>query len=330
MDFRTLVQLPAKQWEITHFHRIMLFGSCFTDNIGGKLRENKFGCDINPYGVLYNPYSIFRALNEIRTHKVYAQEDLFFWNGLWHSNMHHTSFSNESSEECLHGINSRLSEAYDHLKEADYLVLTFGTAFYYELKKNGGIVGNCHKRPDSLFVRKLMQDEDNVGQYIRQSVEHLLAFNPKVRLLLTVSPIRHLKDGLHGNQLSKASLLLATDKLIRLYPDRLSYFPAYEIMNDELRDYRFYAEDMVHPSSLAIEYIWECFVNTYFNTETVGLLKKLESIRKAFNHKPFRPGSGEHKKFLKQLVLKIKQLKEKYPYLDTQKELESCHTLLNR
>ena len=314
--------------EISHRYPILMIGSCFSENLGQHLAENKFSCLINPYGILYNPFSIAKALDEISHNKQYMGSDLFSWNGQWHSNMHHTSFSNEDKETCLRNINAHIQEAHSLLRQAQCLFITYGTAYYYETQDAHAIVGNCHKRPERMFQRKMIAMGDPTHAYIQTQLQHLLHDYPNLHIIFTISPVRHAKDGFHGNQLSKATLLLMVNQLMEEHPGRVSYFPAYEIMMDELRDYRFYASDMLHPSEAAICYIWECFSKTYFSKDTLSLIKELEDIRKRLNHKPFRAKSEQHKTFLRQLVLKIRRIQEKSPFLDFQKELETCHTTL--
>lgn len=326
MNFRTQVELPERQAEIRHSDRIMLLGSCFAENIGNLLEENKFRCDVNPYGVLYNPVSIVKALRQLMEGKVYDETDLFFSRGEWHSWMHHSSFSAFTSDECLQRINERLLKAADSLHAIDWLVVTWGTSYVYRLKENDEVVGNCHKQPDKMFIRSKL----DVGTIVNEWL-HLLAdikkINPKVKFLFTVSPIRHAKDSMHGNQLSKSTLLLAVDEICRIAAD-CYYFPSYEIMMDELRDYRFYADDMVHPSRMAIEYIGECFSKCYFKIEAKTIMQEWEEIKKGLTHKPFAPESDAYRTFLSQIVLKITRMKEKLPYLEVQKEIELCESRL--
>lgn len=329
MNFRTLVELPLREMEINHSDRLMLFGSCFAGNIGRMLVKNKFSCDVNPYGVLYNPLSILKALDEIRSCKKYSPDELFFYQGNWHSPMHHGSFSDTSQEICLSKINDRLRNAHSVLPQADYLLVTFGTAHVYTSKKTGRSVGNCHKLPEKEFDRRLLSVEEIVNGFTT-FIQETEKTNSRMKWLFTVSPIRHVKDGMHGNQLSKSVLLLAISRLRELFPSRVFYFPAYELMLDELRDYRFYADDMLHPSDMAVEYIWECFVKSYFSEKTRLFMNEWEQILKALSHKPFDPVSENYKSFLMQNVLRIKRAKEKYPYLDVEKELELCHIRLRQ
>ena len=326
MNFRTQVELPEKETEIRHSEQIMLFGSCFAENIGNLLKENKFRCDINPFGVLYNPLSIANALSLILEGKEYKEEDLFFSGGLWHSWMHHSDFSAPSQEEALALMNSRLAKAKENLAKADWLVMTWGTAYVYIHQEMQKVVGNCHKQPDKTF-RRLMLNAEAFVEECRGVLKKCREVNPNLKVLFTVSPIRHAKDGMHGNQLSKATLLLAIDEICRTCPDCF-YFPSYEIIMDELRDYRFYADDMIHLSSKSVEYIWECFSRCYFSKETQAVMKEWMEIKKAIDHKPFRPDSDAYRAFLSQIVLKIMQMKEKFPYLEVLKEIELCESRL--
>ena len=321
MEFRTKVDLPVGQWEISHASRLMLWGSCFTEHIGNRLSDYKFR-----YGILYNPLSIARALTELEAGKVYVKDDLIFHNDEWHSLMHHGSFSSVMPETCLRQINERNEEARKHLAETDWLLFTWGTARVYEWNEDGQVVGNCHKLPEKSFTRRLLDPEEITACY-ENLLEILHTQNPSLQVLFTVSPIRHARDGMHGNQLSKAVLLLAADRLCRRLP-YCHYFPAYEILMDELRDYRFYADDMLHPSPVAVSYLWECFTECYFSKETDRIMKEWEDIRKALAHKPFNAQSETYRKFLTQIVLKIERLKEKFPYFDLQKELEQCQARL--
>jgi hypothetical protein len=326
MEFRTLVELPKKELTITYSDKILLLGSCFAENIGNLLVTNKFNCEVNPFGVLYNPLSIANGLHCLDDKRTFAETDLFEFKGLYHSFMHHGSFSASSSEECLEKINSRLETAIHQFSELNYLLITFGTAYVYEYKQTGAVVANCHKLPDSTFTRRLLSVQQIVDVYV-PLISEMLRNNPEKKFVFSVSPIRHVKDGMHGNQLSKAVLLLAIDALKEQFPQNVFYFPSYELVVDELRDYRFYADDMLHPSSMAVNYLWESFGDCYFSKETKQIVKKWGEISKALQHKPFHPGTEQHKLFLSQIVLKINQLKEKCPFLDVEKEIELCRIL---
>lgn len=326
MNLITPVELPAPIPAITHAQQLLLLGSCFAENIGTLLTGNNFRADVNPFGILYNPLSIATALREIVTGRIYTEADLFLFRDLWHSPMHHGSFSSASPQETLQRINTRLQEAHRHLENTDWLLLTFGTAYVYEQhneQQHGThrIVANCHKLPEKQFTRRRLTVEEIVTDYT-SLLCGLRARCPKLKVLFTVSPIRHVRDGLHANQLSKSTLLLAIDRLREAFPETVFYFPSYEIVLDELRDYRFYADDMLHPSPLAVRYLWERFAVTFFSQETQTIMHECEDLRKALAHKPLYPGSEAHKRFLGQIVLKIEQLKQKYPYLELPNKIE--------
>lgn len=259
MELITKVEYGKAPFKISHLSKSLLLGSCFAENIGCLMRENKFDCDVNPFGILYNPLSVSKALDDIIACKHYGPDDLFFHQECYHSYMHHGSFSATNQEIVLDTINTRLSKASQRLAQTEVLIITFGTAWVYYLQSTREVVSNCHKMPAKKFVREKLTVNDIVEIY-SSLIAKLQQCSPNLRLLFTVSPIRHVKDGLHENQLSKATLLLAVDELTRRFPEQISYFPAYEIVMDELRDYRFYADDMVHPSALAIQYIWERFL----------------------------------------------------------------------
>ena len=237
MDFQTKVELPAGLPPVSHAERILLMGSCFAENMGRLLAENKFRVDMNPFGILYNPLSVSTALVEILKGKVYQEKDLFLYKECWHSPMHHGLFSASSSEEVLEKINTRLSQAHRSVHELDWLMLTFGTAYVYEQKETRQVVSNCHKLPESCFNRRILSVDEIVNEYT-SLITSMVARNSHLKVLFTVSPIRHIRDGMHANQLSKSTLLLAIDRLQQLFPDHVFYFPSYEIVLDELREDR--------------------------------------------------------------------------------------------
>lgn len=328
MEFRTKVELPVKGPKLQHADKLMIWGSCFSEHIGNLLTENKFTCDVNPFGVLYNPMSIAASIQCLLKKTLYSPKDLQHTEETWYSLMHHSSFSASSPDECLEKINDRICKGHENLLQADWILITWGSSFVYTWKENGEIVGNCHKLPARLFERRMVSVEEITTTYI-PLLQQLHTLRPHLQCLFTVSPIRHLKDGLHGNQLSKANLLLAADKICQEL-DFCHYFPSYEIMMDELRDYRFYADDMMHPSPLAIEYIWECFSNCYFTPSTLSFLKEWDKIRRGLAHRPFNPETEAYQTFLSQILLKLEELKEKLPYLDVQKEIKSCQAQLKK
>ena len=251
------------------------------------------------------------------------------YNGKWHSMLHHGDFSRNTKEELIDAINHSIDVSHKRVNGCDTVILTFGTAYAYIFNKSNAVAGNCHKLPAKEFTRRLLSIEEIVDN-MSAVIERFRKTNPNIRFIFTVSPIRHLRDGAHDNQKSKATLLLAIDRIMELFPENTAYFPAYEIVLDELRDYRFYAEDMTHPSPVAIEYIWDCFGKCHFNDSTLLLNKEIEDIIRAVNHRPFDAESEGYKTFLRNLLDKIEAIEEKNPYLDFENEKTRCNILLNR
>lgn len=328
MEFRTKVEISPSRPSIRHSDKLMLWGSCFAESIGKLLLCNKFQCDINPFGVLYNPLSIAEAVRQIMNGKRYTTDDLLSAGNVWFSLMHHSTFDSADPERCAESINCRIKEGKDNLEQTDWLLFTWGTARVYTWKETGQIVGNCHKLPERMFARRLLETDEIVNEYARL-LDELHGKRPDLQVMFTVSPIRHARDGMHGNQLSKATLLLAIDKLCQRFP-YCHYFPSYEIMMDELRDYRFYADDMLHPSQLAVSYIWERFSEAFFADSVRLFIREWDSIKKGLAHRPFNPESENYRTFLSQILLKITELKKKFPYLDTQNEEQLCQAQLKK
>ncbi|MFV0538514.1 MAG: GSCFA domain-containing protein [Dysgonomonas sp.] len=319
MDFRTKIDIPKSGLDISHRSRILMFGSCFIENIGRLLIDNKFKANLNPFGVLYNPLSISQALQSLVNEQTFTGDDIFEYKGLYHSFSHHSSFSHSDKEKCLEQINRRFKQASDELRQSDVLFITFGTAYVFRNRKSGKIVGNCHKLPANNFDRYRLSVEDIVEDW-NTLLQKLKEINPSLQVVFTVSPIRHLKDGAHDNQLSKSILLLAIDELCKSNQS-LYYFPSYEIVLDDLRDYRFYNEDMVHPNSVAVRYIWERLIETYMHNETCLIIDEWRKIFSALNHRPLNVDSEEYKLFLRQTLLKLKAFDEKYPYICCEEEI---------
>jgi hypothetical protein len=320
MSFFTEIQIPEFSDQMDYSKSMMLFGSCFSENIGQKLLDLKFDVDMNPFGILYNPESIANSLRILLEKRTFTEEDLFQDQGLWNSFYHHSRFSDVDQEAALDKINNRISSSYEFLKRADFLVITFGTAWVYELKKTGQIVSNCHKIPAAEFKRFRLGVFEITNVY-RELLEQIWKLNPGLKVIFTVSPIRHWKDGAVENQLSKASLLLAIDQLIKGFGNQVcAYFPSYELMMDELRDYRFYAEDMLHISPVAIDYIFERFSKVMISKESIGISQKVLKVRKAFEHRPVNPTTAEFKEFIRQNLLQISQLTSQFPNLNFSQE----------
>lgn len=325
MDFFTPIEITDSIINISYQDQIMLFGSCFAESIGKQLSEHKFQVDTNPFGVLYNPISISKAIRSLLNPTLKTKENLFSHNGLFHSFTHHSNFSAISEDICLENINNRTNKAATYLNKTGFLLITFGSAYIYQLKSNGEIVANCHKLPARLFDHKRLSVSDIVGEW-SQLLSTLFKKNKQLHVIFTVSPIRYWKYGAHENQISKSILLLAIEEIQKLHPEQTSYFPAYELMLDELRDYRFYAEDMFHPSNTSIQYIWKRFTETYMGESTQHLLTEIKDILKSVNHKPFNPQSESYKQFVTQTLLKIELLIKKRPYLCFEQEIKKLRT----
>ncbi len=319
MEFRTIVDIKKQEPGITYSDRIMMFGSCFAENIGEKLVSSKFQTLVNPFGILYNPESIHASIERILEKKLFTGSELFEHEGVWNSFSHHSRFAELSSGLFLKNANKKLEEASGFLKTTDFLILTFGTSWIYRLKESGTVVSNCHKLPGNLFIRERLSIEGIVETYTNL-IRRLSEVNPGIKIIFTVSPIRHWKDGVHENQLSKSTLLLAIERLQLLFPANTFYFPAYEIVLDELRDYRFYREDMIHPNETAIGYIWERFSDCFCGKETVKKLSEIEKLISAAQHRPFNSESKAFQEFILKNLKTLDNLEKKYPHLDFRKE----------
>lgn len=321
------VELPQRELDISYATKQMIIGSCFAENIGKRLVACKFPVLLNPFGILYNPLSIAEALQRIADGRLLAEEspEFVFHDERWHSMLHHGDFSHRNKADVISAVNGSLERAHLFLSGLDLLTLTFGTAYVYRRKSDNMVVGNCHKIPGGEFTRSLLTVDEIVAAIVA-AFEKVSRLSPDVKLLLTVSPIRHMRDGAHGNQVSKAVLLLAVEELKRRLPGRVFYFPAYEIVLDELRDYRFYAEDMIHPSDATAGYVWDCFRASYFDDATTALATQVEEIVRALSHRPFDPQAQAYKDFKSKLLLKIESVKEKNPFFDFSNEIEQCRT----
>ena len=312
MKFTTQVEIPEQKFLIDYATPTLIVGSCFAQNIGAKLAQMHLPVDINPCGVAFNPVSIANTFDLI-TERLAVSEQSILQNGeLWCSLYHSTLFSATERNGLLDNIESRLAPAKALFKEAKYLIITLGTAWVYRHKASNIIVNNCHKLPEHNFVRELLSVEQCVEILSRVFLQS--DFSNK-QIILTVSPVRHVKDTLHGNNISKSTLLLAVDKLVQNMPN-VHYFPAYEIVVDELRDYRFYAEDLVHPSQMAVDYIWEKFSTWAFDKATLQIAAELNKIDSAMAHRPVNPNSEQHRIFRQQMLDKVVNLQKKYPHIN--------------
>mgnify|MGYP002852193187 CR=1 FL=1 len=333
MQFHTEVDIKKGEFQLTHEQNILLIGSCFADNMGSKLAAAKFNVLCNPFGTLYNPMSIAWQIERAISGKPFttSSEEILKDGDIYHSWMHHTTFSAKTVGELIERMNVAMEHTHDALKTASTLIITFGTSIIYELKADGRLVANCHKQKDCLFTRRMLSTNEITERWT-QLCKTIHGFNPKVRIIFTVSPIRHKRDGFHLNQLSKATLLLAVDKIMQNAKTKVTseYFPSYEIMMDELRDYRFYADDMIHPSQTAIDYIWERFKTNYVSKTDEQIIKECNEIGNILAHRPSDPGSEAYMKLIQKTLDKIMQLKNKYPYIKMDSEQELCNTILKK
>jgi hypothetical protein len=324
--FRTIVEVPGNNDKINHSSRAIWIGSCFTENIGVNLQQLKFPSIINPFGVLYNPLSISNSLDILMEKRVFAAEDLSYGNGLWFSFFHHSSFSHPEGEKCLEKINDNITKASKFLEKADFLFITFGTARVYQLKETGLIVSNNHKLPHDRF-RTILLSVDEITDTYKVLFSKLAAYNKKLQIIFTLSPVRHLKDGATGNLISKSVLMLSIGKLVENFK-HVSYFPAYEIVMDDLRDYRFYDEDMLHVNSQGIGYIWKKFSGAYIAPSSESLVKRVSAIRRGLDHRPFNPDSNSYRAFLSGLQKSISDIENEVPGIDFKAEKERIASLL--
>lgn len=321
MEFRTTVKTGENRGWLQHSDHVMLLGSCFSDNIGGKMHGALFNAMVNPMGTLYNPMSIARGVKRLIDCESVAGKDLFMQSGVWNSYDFHSRYSLPDKQAAIDRMNSRIEQGHKALAAASLLTVTLGTAMVYRLKATGDVVANCHKVPQHEFERKMATVQE-MAQVLDDMVVRLRTFNPELRIILTVSPIRHIADGLDTNSLSKASLRVAIQEVVSRHRDYCDYFPAYEIMMDDLRDYRFYANDMVHPSDVAVEYIWQAFQATYLDDRSALAVARCERVHKRLQHRPMSTSRETVDRFNADTVSVVRNLIKEYPYLADNHELQ--------
>jgi len=317
MQFRTKIPIPQSDFKIDYNSKIVSLGSCFAENMAEKLDYFKFANTCNPFGIIFNPVSIEKMMYRIVNQIYYTEEDIFFHNERWHCYEVHSDCSNSNKEEFLENLNAVLKTSLTQLFQASHIIITYGTSWVYRNLESDTIVANCHKVPQAAFSKEILSVE-TIEKSIQNTIEFIQKINPNLNYIFTVSPVRHLKDGFVENQLSKAHLISAIYQILESAICNLQsaiYFPSYEIMMDELRDYRFYAEDMIHPNQIAIDYIWEQFFQTQITSAIYPIMEEVCSIQKGLQHRPFNPNSDQHKKFLDSLNQKIAFLKGKIPHL---------------
>ena len=320
MNFFTKIDIPAADFKIDYTSHLAFFGSCFADNISALFAERKFKVLANPFGTVYNPVSLAIQIKAIADGKFFGEEDVFQdtrCDELWHCWDAHSSLSGTTKEECIGKLNAAATQARDFSQKASVIFITLGSAFVYYLKDSGKPVSNCHRQDPGLFVRRLISVNE-AAEAIREIATSIRQLNQNAHIVFTVSPIRHLGDGAHGNNLSKATVLLAIQKEIAA-----EYFPSYEIVMDELRDYRFYSDDMIHLSRTAEEYIFERMVETYCNERTRGDIVAVEKFLKSANHRIVDVDSHATQEFKKKLASQAAELEKQIPGLDLAQEKDN-------
>ena len=313
MNLQTIVPLKKEvKNSIDYNSKILLLGSCFSENIGDKLNYFKFQTNQNPFGILFHPKAIENLVTNAINEKQYLPEDLIFQNERWHCFDAHSSLSSADKNELLANLNSAITTTNKKLKEATHVIITLGTSWVYRFIETDAIVANCHKIPQKKFLKKLLS-VDEVTKSLKTTIALLKSVNKNVHILFTISPVRHLKDGFTENMQSKSHLITAIHSVINA--NNSSYFPSYEIMMDELRDYRFYAQDMIHPNKTAINYIWERFMETQISDSSKLTMQEIETIQKGISHRPFNKNSEQHQRFLKNLEVKKEKINSLFSFI---------------
>lgn len=318
MDFFVDINIPQPPVRINYRNKIMLTGSCFTAHIGNSLAELKFPVMQNPNGILFDPSSVASSIVSYIQNKRYTKDDLFYLNEVWNSWQHHSIFSHVDAEQCLAGINSSQQQAHDFLKNAEWIIITLGSSFSYRLES--GPVANCHRAPGQWFQKHLMTIEE-INSVLDGCLHQLWQFNRNIKVIFTVSPVRHIRDGVIENNRSKARLIEVVHHLVNKF-DNIFYFPAYELVIDVLRDYRFYDIDMVHPNYAATEFVLEKFTRHYIDEASQLLMQEIKKIVTARKHKAFQPDTQAHKQFLKAHLEKAQALQQQNSFLDLKAEID--------
>ena len=325
LKFKLTLASKRSENSIGYRDNLFLIGSCFSENMGAKLNTHLFKVFENPHGVLFNPISVAQSLSDCINNKQYAEADLFQLNEVWNSWNHHSRYSGITTKDAVEKINNSITKAHSFLKTADHIVITLGSAWVYQLNSQspftaGQVVANNHKAPASWFDKHLMKP-GALTILLKKMVADLLQFNAHLQIIFTISPVRHLREGLVENNRSKAVLIQAVHEIVDS-TENVAYFPSYEYVIDDLRDYRFYAEDLVHPNYAASNYVWEKWVETYMNEETQNIMKQVAELQLAMQHKPFFAGSTQHKEFLQNCIAKSERLLSLYPYLSLNDQVQ--------
>ena len=314
MNFTTPIPIPKNPNPIDYHSKIISLGSCFAENMGEKFGYFKFQNSVNPFGIIFNPVSIEKLVERVVKNQNFTEKDIFFHNERWHCFEVHSDLSNSNPQEFLQELNAILKETNHQITEATHIIITYGTSWVYRNIASNGIVANCHKVPQKQFKKEILSIE-TIEKSIQNTIDLIKKLNPNLHFIFTISPVRHIKDGFVENQRSKAHLISAIHKILNHKSQILNYFPSYEIMMDELRDYRFYAQDMLHPNQVAIDYIWEKFKESSINENVFATMDEVESIQRALAHKPFNLHSESHQKFILKLKNKMEILQNQLPFV---------------
>lgn len=320
MKWMLEVDSKPPERQITYNDKLFLIGSCFTEHIGKRLEDLKFPVVQNPNGILFDPISVSKSLQSYIDQKVYEEKDLFFLHELWQSWNHHSLFSAMNVEEVVQKINDSQRKAYQHLKKSNWLIITLGSSYSYQLVENQQPVANCHRAPAQWFKKHLLSSTETV-EAMQESIEKLRVLNPTIQIIFTISPVRHIRDGVIENNRSKARLIEAVHTLVEMY-EEVYYFPAYEIVIDVLRDYRFFDIDLVHPNYAATEYVFEKFETSFIAPSAQETMEEIKKIINGYRHKAFQPNTQAHQSFLQKNLDNTKALQLKMPHLDFSKEIE--------
>jgi hypothetical protein len=327
MELRTTFKVDPSPFRIIYDDSILFIGSCFASSIGARMESGKMKVMINPSGTVYNPVSVCNTLDIITAEREFSHDDLYFNDGNWLSFYHYTDFSSEDPDKVLTKINTRMKEASGFLKKAKFLFITLGTARVYRWLKTGLVVSNCHKIPSGQFSSELLPVDEIVTLFTNQ-LDKLNQLYPQLKVVFTISPVRHMKDGAHGNQVSKSVLFLAVEKLLQ-HSSHPRYFPAYELVMDDLRDYRFYSDDMLHPSGAAISYVWNAFAESYFDNDTLKHFNDAVRITKACSHRFNTDNSSKKKIFAEMMLKQVSEIEKRVPSIDFSVERTYFCNLLN-
>lgn len=314
MNFRTIVEIPDCGLRISHKDSCVFIGSCFAENIGNKVKSLKIPTSVNPTGIHYNPASLANSIKMALDSTIITPDNVFSAHDLFNNFNFHSEFSSINKDLAIEKMNEALITLRKKLLSANFLFITFGTSFVYRLAATKEIVSNCHKLPENNFIRDFLNIQETIMIW-RMTINELKKLNPELKIVFTVSPVRHFRDGASRNQQSKAALILAVKEIVET-TENTYYFPAYEIVNDELRDYRFYASDMIHPSEMATDYIMERFSETFFTDKTKDINKKILKVANAANHRVFNPETEQHRKFCETMQKQIAEIKNEFPEID--------------